>query len=285
MSVAMKDDGMHTWEDIHRMLNEAAAYITKQVNLKPEIGIILGTGLGSLVDGIEMVGTVDYDKIPHFPTSTVESHAGRLLFGKLKGKPVVCMQGRFHFYEGYTFKQIAFPVRVMKKLGIHTLVVSNAAGGMNPNFMPGDIMLIKDHINFFPGNPLIGPNDDAWGDRFPDMYEVYNRGYIKTAKEVALKQGLRMQEGVYVGLTGPCLETAAEYRMLRGFGADAVGMSTVPEVITAHHAKLKILAFSIITDMGLADNMHPCSLEDVIGTASKTEPKLRDLIAGCMERM
>lgn len=281
----MRDDGMHTWDDIHRMLDEAVAYIQKQTDFKPEVGIILGTGLGSLVDGIEMVATVGYDKIPHFPVSTVESHAGELLFGKLKGKNVVCMRGRFHFYEGYTFKQIAFPVRVMKKLGIHTLVVSNAAGGMNPNFKAGDIMLIKDHINFFPGNPLIGPNDDSWGDRFPDMYEVYNKGYQQIAKDVALAQNLRLQEGVYVGLTGPCLETSAEYRMFRGFGADAVGMSTVPEVITAHHAHLKVLGFTIVTDMGLADNMHPCSLEDVIGTASRTEPKLRDLIAGCVEKM
>ena len=276
---------MHTVEEYRRMLDEAVAHIKSQVDFTPQIGIILGTGLGKLVDGIEMVGTVDYDKIPHFPVSTVESHAGRLLFGHLEGKPVVCMQGRFHFYEGYTFQQIAFPVRTLKRLGIDTLVVSNAAGGMNPNFKPGDIMLIKDHINFFPGNPLIGPNDDQIGDRFPDMYEVYNKKYQQLAKEVALEQKVRLQEGVYVGLTGPCLETAAEYRMLRGFGADAVGMSTVPEVITAHHQHNKILAFSIITDMGLPDNMHPCSREDVIGTASKTEPVLRDLIAGCVKRM
>jgi len=271
--------------EFHKMLDEAVGYIKSQVKLQPRIGIILGTGLGSLVDGIEMEDTVDYDKIPHFPISTVESHAGRLLFGHLSGKPVVCMQGRFHFYEGYTFQQIAFPVRVMKALGIGTLIVSNAAGGLNPNFKPGDIMLIKDHINFFPGNPLLGPNDNDWGDRFPDMYEVYNHDYQQLAKEVALEQRLRLPEGVYLGLTGPCLETAAEYRMLRGFGADAVGMSTVPEVITAHHQGNKILAFSIITDMGLPDNMHPCSLEDVIATASATEPKLRDLIAGCVERM
>ncbi|MCB2230229.1 purine-nucleoside phosphorylase [bacterium] len=267
------------------MLDEAVAHIRKTIDLKPQIGIILGTGLGSLVDGIDMVGTVGYETIPHFPVSTVESHAGRLLFGHLKGKPVVCMQGRFHYYEGYTFQQIAFPIRVMKKLGMETLIVSNAAGGMNPNFKPGDIMVIKDHINFFPGNPLIGPNDDSWGDRFPDMYEVYNKKYIQLAKDVALQQNLRLQEGVYVGLTGPCLETSAEYRMLRGFGADAVGMSTVPEVITAHHQHNKILGFTIVTDMGLADNMHPCSLQDVIGTASRTEPKLRDLIAGCVEKM
>ncbi len=276
---------MQTVKEFRKMRDEAVAYIKSQIDFTPTIGIILGTGLGRLVDGIDMVGTVSYDKIPHFPTSTVESHAGRLLFGHLRGKKVVCMQGRFHYYEGYSFQQIAFPVRTLKALGIDTLIVSNAAGGMNPNFKPGDIMLIKDHINFFPGNPLIGPNDEELGDRFPDMYEVYNRNYIQLAKQVALEQKIRLQEGVYVGLTGPCLETAAEYRMLRGFGADAVGMSTVPEVITAHHQRNKILAFSIITDMGLPDNMHPCSLADVIGAASATEPVLRDLIAGCVEKM
>ncbi|MCK4607122.1 MAG: purine-nucleoside phosphorylase [candidate division Zixibacteria bacterium] len=276
---------MNTVEENRKMLADAIAVIKDHVALEPRIGIILGTGLGSLVDGIEMAGVVDYDSIPHFPVSTVESHAGRLLFGKLRGKPVVCMQGRFHYYEGYSFQQIGFPIRVLKALGVQTLIVSNAAGGLNPNFAPGDIMVIKDHINFFPGNPLIGRNDDSLGDRFPDMYEVYNRKYVQLAKDVALQQDLRLQEGVYVGLTGPCLETAAEYRMLRTFGADAVGMSTVPEVITAHHQHSKILGFSIITDMGLPDNMHPCSLEDVIGTASAAEPKLRDLIAGCVERM
>ena len=276
---------MQPINELHQHINEAVAHIKKQISFEPEIGVILGTGLGSLVDGIEMVGTVDYDTIPHFPVSTVESHAGRLLFGKLGGKSVVCMQGRFHFYEGYTFQQIAFPIRVLKALGVQSLVVSNAAGGMNPNFKPGDIMLIKDHINFFPGNPLIGPNDEKIGPRFPDMYDLYYCGFQQIAKEVALEQGLPLQVGVYVGLTGPCLETAAEYRMFRGFGADAVGMSTVPEVITAHHQGTKILAFSIITDMGLADNMHPCSLDDVIGTASKAEPKLRNLIAGCVAKM
>jgi purine-nucleoside phosphorylase len=276
---------METVSEFHAKLQDAVTYITGQVKFEPIIGIILGTGLGSLVDGIEMVATVDYDKIPHFPVSTVESHAGRLLFGNLRGKKVVCMQGRFHYYEGYSFKQIAFPVRVMKALGMQTLIVSNAAGGLNSNFHPGDIMLIKDHINFFPGNPLIGPNDNSWGDRFPDMYETYTFKLQELAKSIAVEQKLRLQEGVYLGLTGPCLETAAEYRAFRTLGADAVGMSTVPEVLTAHHQRNQVLGFSIITDMGLADNMHPCSLDDVIGAAMRTEPKLRDLIAGCVERM
>jgi purine-nucleoside phosphorylase len=276
---------MESIQEFNKQINEAVHYVQSKIHLKPQIGIILGTGLGSLVDGIDMVGTVDYAHIPHFPTSTVESHAGRLLFGNLRGKSVVCMQGRFHYYEGYSFKQIAFPVRVMKKLGIETLIVSNACGGMNPNFKAGDIMLIKDHINFFPGNPLIGPNDDSWGDRFPDMFEVYTFKLQALAKQVAMDLKIPLQEGVYVGLTGPCIETAAEYRMLRGFGADVVGMSTVPEVIAAHHQGNQVLGFSIVTDMGLADNMHPLSLEDVISTAGKTEPKLRELIAACVERM
>lgn len=276
---------METIAEFKEKLNNAVTFIRSRTDFKPTIGIILGTGLGSLVDGIELVDTVPYDQIPHFPVSTVESHAGRLLFGNLRGKPVVCMQGRFHYYEGYSFKQIAFPVRVMKALGMETLIVSNAAGGLNPNFKPGDIMLIKDHINFFPGNPLIGPNDNDWGDRFPDMYETYTFALQDIAKQVALDLKLPLQTGTYLGLTGPCLETAAEYRFFRIIGADAVGMSTVPEVLVAHHQRNRVLGFSIVTDMGLADNMHPCSLEDVIGTASRTEPKLRDLIAGCVERM
>ena len=271
--------------DYKKMIDEAVGYIQGKISLKPTIGIILGTGLGSLVDGIELTDTVGYESIPHFPVSTVESHAGRLLFGHLKGKPVVCMQGRFHYYEGYTFKQITFPIRVMKALGMETLIASNAAGGLNPNFASGDIMLLKDHINFFPGNPLIGPNDDSLGLRFPDMFETYNAKFRAMAKQVALDQKIPLQEGVYVGLTGPTLETAAEYRMLRSFGADAVGMSTVPEVIVARHQGNRVLAFSIITDMGLPDNMHPCSLEEVIGYASKAEPSLRAIIAGCVERM
>ena len=281
----MKNDGMQTWAEIHSKIDEAVAYISTQIKFQPQIGIILGTGLGSLVDGMQLAGAVEYEDIPHFPTSTVESHHGRLLFGTLKGKPVVCMQGRFHYYEGYSFRQIAFPIRVMKKLGIHSLIASNAAGGLNPKFHEGDIMLITDHVNFLSGNPLIGDNDDSWGLRFPDCYEVYHRKYIETARQLALEQKLRLQEGVYIAVTGPNLETAAEYRMFRTLGGDAVGMSTVPEVMAAHHQGTKVLAFSIITDMGLADNMHPCSLEAVLRVAAQAEPKLRGLIAGCVERI
>jgi len=279
------NDGMRTWAEIHRRLDEAYSLIRSRTALEPEIGIILGTGLGSLVNGLQLDTAIEYEEIPHFPTSTVESHHGRLLFGMLRGKPVVCMQGRFHFYEGYTLRQIAFPIRLMKRLGIHSLIASNAAGGLNPKFREGDIMLLTDHVNFLPGNPLIGDNDDSWGRRFPDCYEIYDRKYLEGARRVAAGQKLRLQEGVYIAVTGPTLETAAEYRMFRILGGDAVGMSTVPEVIAAQHQGTRCLAFSIITDMGLPHDMHPCSIESVLRVAAEAEPKLRDLIAGCVEGM
>jgi len=272
-------------DNLKEKISEAAEYIRSQVNLVPKIGIILGTGLGSLAEGIELTAKVDYGGIPHFPVSTVESHAGRLLIGHLKGKPVVAMQGRFHFYEGYTMQQVTFPVRVMKELGIEALVVSNACGGLNPQFNRGDIMIITDHINLQGNNPLIGPNDDTIGDRFPDMYNCYDKGLVKMAEEVALEQKLPVRKGVYVSVTGPNLETAAEYRFLRILGADVVGMSTVPEVIAARHQKTKVMAFSIITDMGLPDALGPCTLDEIIATANTAEPKLRELIAGCVERL
>ncbi|MCX6826150.1 MAG: purine-nucleoside phosphorylase, partial [candidate division Zixibacteria bacterium] len=260
------------------MISEASAYIRTKTNLIPQIGIILGTGLGSLVDGIEIAAKIDYTDIPNFPVSTVESHAGRLFLGHLKGKPVVAMQGRFHYYEGYTLQQVTFPVRVMRELGIKILIVSNACGGLNPLFQRGDIMIITDHINLLGDNPLIGPNDDTIGDRFPDMYNCYDRELIKLAEEIALEQKLSVKKGVYVSVAGPNLETAAEYRFLRTIGADVVGMSTVPEVIAARHQHTKVLAFSIITDMGLPDALTACSLDEIIATANKAEPKLRELI-------
>jgi purine-nucleoside phosphorylase len=272
-------------DNLRGMITEAAEFIRLKVELVPKIGIILGTGLGSLADGIEITATVDYNDIPHFPVSTVESHAGRLLFGHLKEKPVVAMQGRFHFYEGYSMQQVTFPVRVMKELGIETLIVSNACGGLNPQFNRGDIMIITDHINLQGSNPLIGPNDDTLGARFPDMYNCYDKELIKLAEKVALDQKLSVKKGAYVSVTGPNLETAAEYRFLRIIGADVVGMSTVPEVIAARHQKTKILAFSIITDMGLPDALGPCTLDEIIAAANTAEPKLRELIGGCVERM
>jgi len=271
--------------NLRQMISEAAEFIRTKVDLIPQTGIILGTGLGSLADGIEISATVNYQDIPHFPVSTVESHAGRLLFGNLRNKPVVAMQGRFHFYEGYTLKQVTFPVRVMKELGIETLIVSNACGGLNPQFIRGDIMIITDHINLIGANPLIGPNDDSIGACFPDMYNCYDKELVKLAETVALEQKLPAKKGVYVAVPGPNLETAAEYRFLRFCGADVVGMSTVPEVIAARHQKTKVLAFSIITDMGLPDSLGPCSLDEIIETANKAEPKLRELIAGCVEKL
>ena len=276
---------MNEADNFGQSLQEATDYIKSKISSVPEIGIILGTGLGSLVDGIENKTTVEYEDIPNFPLSTVESHHGRLLLGTLSGKSVVCMQGRFHYYEGYSFKQIVFPVRVMKQLGIKSLIVSNAAGGLNPEFAAGDIMLITDHINFFPGNPLIGHNDNKIGLRFPDMYETYSFAFQKIARKIAEQQSLPLKEGVYIGVTGPNLETAAEYGMFRILGGDAVGMSTVPEVIAARHQGTKVMAFSIITDMGIPEDMHPCSIEDVIRIAGEAEPKLRDLIAACVEKM
>ena len=276
---------MQDIEQTRKQIAETINYIKSKVVFNPKIGIILGTGLGSLVNEIDIAGEVDYENIPHFPVSTVECHAGKLLFGMLQDKPVVCMQGRFHYYEGYSFEQIAFPIRVMKTLGIETLIVSNACGGLNPNFQPGDIMLINDHINFFPGNPLIGANDENVGPRFPDMYGVYDFELIDLARKVAIKNSLRLQEGVYVGVTGPMLETAAEYRMFRILGGDVVGMSTVPEAITSRHLGIRVLGFSIVTDMGLPDNMHPLKITEVIEIAGQTEPYLRDLIAGCVQRI
>jgi len=271
--------------NLKTQIEEAVSHIRQKTKATPPIGIILGTGLGSLVEGMELEISIPYDEIPHMPVSTVESHHGELLFGTLSGKPVVCMRGRFHYYEGYTMKQVTFPVRVMKALGMQTLIVSNASGGLNPVYSEGDIMLIKDHINLFPSNPLIGYNDDTLGPRFPDMYNIYNSDLREIAHAVALEQQLRLQEGVYAALTGPCLETAAEYRYLRIIGGDTVGMSTIPEVIVARHQGSKVLAFSIVTDMGLPDNLQPCSVEKVIAIAGEAEPKLRKLIAGCVAQM
>jgi len=272
-------------DQIKDMISEAAEYIRSKVDLVPKIGIITGTGLGALADDVDIVAEVEYTKIPNFPVSTVESHPGKLVFGTLKGKPVVAMLGRFHYYEGYTMKQVTFPVRVLKALGIETLIVSNACGGMNPQFKRGDIMIITDHINFQGANPLIGPNDDSIGDRFPDLYNCYDKDLVQLAHEAAVEMKLPVQKGVYVSVTGPNLETGAEYRMLRIMGADVVGMSTVPEVLAARHQGTKVLAFSIVTDMGLPDAMRPCSLDDVISAANAAGPSLRALINNCVEKM
>ncbi len=272
-------------ELLYDMVKESAAFIRRETKIVPRVGIILGTGLGSLADGIDIAASINYENIPHFPVSTVESHKGRLLFGTLKGKPVVAMQGRFHYYEGYTLKQVTFPVRVMKELGIETLIVSNACGGLNPQFHGGDIMIITDHINLLGDNPLIGRNDDRIGARFPDMYNCYDKDLVKLAEATALEMKIPVKKGVYVAVAGPNLETGAEYRFLRFIGADVVGMSTVPEVIAARHQGTKVLGMSIITDMGLPDALEPCSLDRIITTANRAEPFLRDIIAGVVQRL
>ncbi len=254
--------------------------------MKPEIGIILGTGLGGLVKDIKIECSLDYDDIPYFPVSTVESHHGKLIFGTLNGKKIVAMQGRFHFYEGYTMQQVTYPVRVMHAgLGIKTLLISNAAGGMNPLFHRGDIMLITDHINLQGDNPLIGHNEDSLGPRFPDMSEPYSRKLIDLAQSVALDLKIPVQKGIFVAVPGPNLETRAEYRFLRGIGADVVGMSTVPEVIVAVHMGMHVLGFSIITDECFPDALKPALLSEIIEAANKAEPRLTHIMKEVVKRI
>src|SRR5690348_3105525 len=251
----------------------------------PDVAIVLGTGLGQLAHRIETEAVIEYADLPGFPLSTVESHAGRLLCGQLAGKTVIAMQGRFHRYEGYTLQQVTFPVRVLRSLGARTLVVSNACGGMNPFWRAGDLMLTADHINLLGDNPLTGPNDDRLGPRFPDMSDAYDARLRTVAREVALERGITLREGVYVAVSGPNLETRAEYRFLRAIGADVVGMSTVPEVIVAVHAGMRVLGLSIITDMCLPDHLEPATVEKIIAVANGAEPQLTRLVTGVLERL
>lgn len=250
-----------------------------------DCGIILGTGLGRLVEDIEISFILEYEDIPHFPYSTVETHKGKLIFGKLAGKKVVAMQGRFHYYEGYSMHQITIGVRVMKALGIGSLIVSNACGGMNPFYKRGDIMLIDDHINLIGTNPLIGYNDDSLGPRFPDMSQPYCFNLLRIAEQVALENKIKIHRGVYVGVAGPNLETRAEYRFLRTIGADVVGMSTVPEVIAANHAGMRVLGISIITDECLPDNLAAVNIPEIIQAANKAEPQMTTIIKGVLAKM
>jgi purine-nucleoside phosphorylase len=260
--------------ELKKKIEETLNKIRKVTTGTHEIGIILGTGLGGLVSEIEIDHEIEYDELPHFPVSTVESHHGKLIFGKLKGKNVVAMQGRFHFYEGYSMQQITYPVRVMKFLGVKTLLVSNACGGMNPIYRKGDIMLMLDHINLIGDNPLIGKNEDELGPRFPDMSEPYDLELIKLAEEVALENKIAVQKGVYVAVAGPNLETRSEYRFLRNIGADVVGMSTIPENIVANHMGIKVLGISIITDECFPESLQAVNVQEIIDTAMKTEPKM-----------
>jgi len=256
---------------------ETMKYIRRYYQGSVEIGIVLGTGLGRLAESIEKEVQLAYNFIPHFPISTVESHFGRLIFGTLGGKKVVAMQGRFHYYEGYTMYQITYPIRIMKLLGAHTLLLSNAAGAVNLTYKLGDLMIIRDHINLLPENPLRGINLDQFGPRFPDMSQPYDRTLIAKAKSIAQNLGIPVQEGVYAAVQGPNLETAAEYRYLRIIGADVVGMSTVPECIVANHMGMRVFAMSIVTDIGDPDNLNPVSLEEIIRVANQAEPKLTQI--------
>ncbi|MCB0402481.1 MAG: purine-nucleoside phosphorylase [Flavobacteriales bacterium] len=255
-------------------LNETVSYLNQQGITAPEIGIILGTGLGGLVKEIDVQLEVPYDTIPHFPVSTVESHHGKLIYGQLGGKTVLVMQGRFHYYEGYSMQQITYPVRVMKLLGVKRLLISNAAGAVNTNFKKSSLMLITDHINLYPDNPLIGKNLDEFGPRFPDMSDAYDRDMNNKLREIAKTNNITLHEGVYAPVQGPNLETAAEYRMIGKLGADAVGMSTVPEVIVANHMELPCCAISVLTDECDPDNLAPVELAEILEAAAVAEPQL-----------
>ena len=275
------DASAHTLEAV----TAAAEFVRARFDRAPDVAIVLGTGLGGLAREIAVEVALEYVDIPGFPMSTVESHAGRLLCGMLGGRTVVAMQGRFHRYEGYTLQQVTFPVRVLRALGAETLVVSNACGGMNPLWSAGDLMLIADHLNLLGDNPLIGPNDDRLGARFPDMSAPYDAELRTLARSVAAELGIVLREGVYAAVAGPNLETRAEYRMLRTLGADVVGMSTVPEVIVALHAGMRVLGLSIITDQCLPDALEPAEMATIVATAGRAEPKLTALVRGVLERL
>ena len=260
-------------------IKQATAYIQSKSSIVPEVGIILGTGLGGLVDEVKIVNELPYDQIPHFPVSTVESHHGRLLLGELQGKKVVVMQGRFHYYEGYTMQQVTFPVRVMKMLGIKHLLVSNAAGGLNEKFNISDLMIISDHINLFPENPLTGPNHNELGPRFPDMFNAYNPELVLRGLEIGEELEANVHSGVYAAVSGPNLETPAEYRYLKIIGADAIGMSTIPEVIVARQMDLPVFATSVITDLCYPGALEPVSVEKIIAAANRAQPSLTALFS------
>jgi purine-nucleoside phosphorylase len=271
----------HEWEQVQ----EASRVVRGHSPTTPTIGLVLGTGLGALAREIDAAASVPYPEIPYFPRSTVESHKGQLVCGTLAGHPVIAMEGRFHLYEGYTPSQVTFPIRVMKELGCRLLIVSNAAGGLNPLYEKGDLVVIEDHINLLGVNPLIGPNDERLGPRFPDMIEPYDRALQNLALQVALEENIVAHRGVYVAVTGPNLETRAEYRFLRAIGADVVGMSTIPEVLVAVHAGLKVLGFSIATDMCLPDALAPVRIEEILAVANEAEGKLRTIVKGVLKRL
>jgi len=269
--------------DVMEKFNEALSYLKAAYPVSPEIGIVLGSGLGNFSDEVKVEKEISYNNIPHFPVSTVEGHKGKLIFGSLGGKKVVCMAGRFHFYEGYNAEQVVFPIRIMKLLGVRALLLSNAAGGVNPSFNVGDLMIITDHVSFFTQNPLIGKNMADFGTRFPDMSEPYKKHLIQKAKEIAQKNGITLREGVYYGVTGPTFETRAEYKLVHALGGDAVGMSTVQECIVANHMNLPVFAMSVITDIGIREDQNKITHEEVLEAAKEAEPKFatifREMVA------
>ena len=271
--------------DYKQQVEQATAYIQGIHSDPVAVGIILGTGLGNLASQIEVDLEIPYQEIPHFPLSTVESHSGTLLFGRLGGKKVVAMKGRFHYYEGYSMKEVTFPIRVMRLLGVQTLFVSNASGGLNPNQEVGEVMVIVDHLNLFPENPLRGKNYEAWGPRFPDMSVPYSPRLIDLALRIAHDKGLKLHTGVYCGVEGPNLETPAEYNYLRTIGGDAVGMSTVPEVLVACHAGMEVFGISAITDLGVEGKIHQVTLDYVLAAAAKAEPIMSQILAELLRRM
>ncbi|MEO0078488.1 MAG: purine-nucleoside phosphorylase [candidate division WOR-3 bacterium] len=270
---------------LRAQIQESVQAVRSRTGFKPELGIILGTGLGRLADAVEANTTIPYDAIPHFSIPTVESHRGRFILGHLNCRPVAVMQGRFHYYEGYEASAIGYPVRVLRELGIHTLILTNAAGGLNPEFAPGDIVAITDHMNLTGQNPLRGPNDETLGPRFPDMFQCYDPGLVEVALAAADALGIRLRRGVYAWVTGPNLETAAEYRYLRTLGADLVGMSTVPEVLVARQSGLRVLCLSVITDMGIPENLRPVDLSEVLRVAGEAEPRLAELVKEIVGRI
>jgi purine-nucleoside phosphorylase len=266
-------------------INQAVDYLNRKFNEMPQIGIILGTGLGSLLNEIEIINEIPYEEIPHFPISTVTSHPGKLILGRVGRKYILAMKGRFHYYEGYNMKEVTFPIRVMKKLGIQSLLISNASGGLNPDFQIGDVMVISDHIDLFPETPLRGPNMDEFGDRFPDMSEAYHRQMINWAFEIARQSNITIRNGVYAGVKGPNLETPAEYKYLRTIGGDAVGMSTIPEVIVAAQCGMKVFAMSAITDLCTPGNIKKITLPDILKAAAKAEPTMRKIFLELLKKI
>lgn len=266
-------------------IKESATFLKSKITINPKIGIVLGSGLGGLIDEVDIITEILYKDIPNFPISTVVGHHGSLIVGKLNNVEVMVMSGRFHFYEGYTMKEVTFPIQVMKAMGVEKLILSNAAGGMNPTFKIGDVMIIKDHINFFGDNPLMGKNYDELGPRFPSMNEAYSKKFVKLAHQVGKELGIYLQQGVYLGVSGPCYETPAEYRAFYIMGADAVGMSTVPENITARHLGMEVFALSVITDLGVIGTVEEASHEEVLVAAQTAGPKMVKLVSEMLPKM